>query len=259
MGVCSSRPKRGNYAWENDPRMFIQKMRLLQQEINAILKQREEETEVYEKELMVFAFREAEWKKERKKLKEEVKGLKKSLEEREERIRQMEEEAKGCIGLVRNSEISSDGVSTDCRNSSNIAAAAAATSLSLMEQMREERARRDEAVEKWKMLYLAIKHELDDLIQRTHEGTLNWRADEEELMEDLQRELKARDETIQVLKAQLASMEDEEYKRKREVDILRQSLRIMSINSNNKVANSSARVNNLSKPSIRFAKLAFVN
>uniref|UniRef100_A0A803MUC1 Uncharacterized protein n=1 Tax=Chenopodium quinoa TaxID=63459 RepID=A0A803MUC1_CHEQI len=224
MGVCSSRPKRGNYAWENDPRMFIQKMRLLQQEINAILKQREEETEVYEKELMVFAFREAEWKKERKKLKEEVKGLKKSLEEREERIRQMEEEAKGCIGL-----------------------------------MREERARRDEAVEKWKMLYLAIKHELDDLIQRTHEGTLNWRADEEELMEDLQRELKARDETIQVLKAQLASMEDEEYKRKREVDILRQSLRIMSINSNNKVANSSARVNNLSKPSIRFAKLAFVN
>ncbi|XP_021762599.1 intracellular protein transport protein USO1-like [Chenopodium quinoa] len=258
MGVCSSRPKRGNYAWENDPRMFIQKMRLLQQEINAILKQREEETEVYEKELMVFAFREAEWKKERKKLREEVKGLKKSLEEREERIRQMEEEAEGGIGIARKSEISSDGMATDCRNSSNIAAAAAATSLSLMEQMREERARRDEAVEKWKMLYLAIKHELDDLIQRTHEGTLNWRADEEELMEDLQRELKARDETIQVLKAQLASMEDEEYKRKREVDILRQSLRIMSTNSNNKVA-TSAHVKNLSKSSIRFTKLAFVN
>lgn len=41
----------------------------------------------------------------------------------------------------------------------------------MVEQMREERARRDETVEKWKQLYLAIKMELDDLIQRTHHGT----------------------------------------------------------------------------------------
>ena len=40
----------------------------------------------------------------------------------------------------------------------------------LVEQMKEERARRDEAVEKWKQLYLAIKTELDELIQRTYDG-----------------------------------------------------------------------------------------
>ena len=42
--------------------------------------------------------------------------------------------------------------------------------LLLVEQMKEERARRDEAVEKWKQLYLAIKIELDELIQRTYDG-----------------------------------------------------------------------------------------
>lgn len=246
MGVCSSRPNRGNYAWEKDPKLFIQKMKLLQQEINAILKQREEETEVYEKELMVFALREAEWKRERKKLRDEVKGLRKSLEEREERIRHMQEE----VDMAGKSE-KLEGLSVDSH-----------ISLLLVEQMREERARRDETVEKWKMLYLAIKHELDDLIQRTHQGTLYWRADEEDLMEDLQRELKAKDETIEELQAKLASMEDEEYKREREVDILRQSLRIMSSN-NNKVANSATHVNNISKPSIHIikglSKLGFVN
>ena len=46
-------------------------------------------------------------------------------------------------------------------------------------------------------------------------------------MEELQNELKAKDETIQVLKSQIASMEDEEYKKNREFDILKQSLRIM--------------------------------
>ena len=92
-------------------------------------------------------------------------------------------------------------------------------------------------------------------------GTFYWRAEEEDLMEDLQREIKAKDETIEVLKAQLTSMEDEGYRSKREVDILRQSLRIMS--SNSKGANSPARIKNShSKPRICFtknlSKLAFV-
>ena len=47
-------------------------------------------------------------------------------------------------------------------------------------------------------------------------------------MEDLHRELKAKEETIEVLKARLASMEKDEVQREREVDILRQSLRIIS-------------------------------
>ena len=39
--------------------------------------------------------------------------------------------------------------------------------------------------------------------------------------------MKARDEIIQVLRAQIASMEEEDLRKRREVDILRQSLRII--------------------------------
>ena len=241
MGMCASK-NRSKHAWSNDPSLLIQKMKLLQREINAILKQREEESEVYERELLVFAYREAEWKKESKKLREEVKRLRRSLEDREERIKQMEEK----VGMVGNNENFQM-----CCDSVDISSSTAATSLLLVEHLRVERARRDEAVEKWKMLYLAIKHELDDLIKRTHEGTLYWRVEEEDFMEDVQREMKAKDETIQVLKAQIASMEDEEYKRKREIDILRQSLRIMT-NSNR--ATSSPHVKSFPKPSICFSK-----
>lgn len=203
MGMCAMITSRGprfdyNYS-EKNTQQFIHKIRLLQQEVKAILKQREEESEAYEREMLLMAFKEAEWKRERKKLKDEVKRLKRKLEEREERVRWMEVE-KVTIGRL----------------------------LMVDQQLREERARRDEAVEKWKMLYLAIKNELDDLIHRTQQGTLYWRAEEEELMEEVQNELKAKDETIQVLKEKIASMEDEEYKRKRGLDILKQSLRIMS-------------------------------
>lgn len=57
---------------------------------------------------------------------------------------------------------------------------------------------------------------------------LYWRAEEEEMIEELRMEVKAKEETIEELKARLASTEREEYKRAREVDILRQSLRIVS-------------------------------
>lgn len=97
-----------------------------------------------------------------------------------------------------------------------------------MECMRE-RERRDEAVEKWKKLYLAIKIELDHLIKMTHQGQrASWISEEEELLDELHRELKAKEETIKLLLAQLASMEKEKWRMEREVDILRQSLRIMS-------------------------------
>lgn len=162
MGVCSSKMKRGRYVRKDDPRMFIQKMKQLQQEISAILKQREEETEVYERELMLFAFRETEWKRDRKKLREEVKGLRRSLEDREQRIRRMEVEP----GITDKSE--QDNHTT---HTSTTTTTTTSSSFLLVENMREERATRDEAVEKWKTLYLAIKHELDHLIQRTHQGT----------------------------------------------------------------------------------------
>nr|CAD1840894.1 unnamed protein product [Ananas comosus var. bracteatus] len=76
--------------------------------------------------------------------------------------------------------------------------------LVMVERMKEEQRRREEAVEKWKQLYLAIKAELDDLIQRTHHQgeRFCWGAAEQQqgVIEALQRELKARDETVETLR-----------------------------------------------------------
>ena len=127
-----------------------EKVRLLQEEIKEMMYEREKETRSYERDIMVFTFKEADWKQEGKRMREEVKLLRKLVEEKEEKIREMEE-----IKMVeKNSEKEWELMGTKL----------------LVEQMKEERARRDEAVEKWKQLYLAIKTELDDLIQRTYDG-----------------------------------------------------------------------------------------
>uniref|UniRef100_A0A1D1XE00 Chaperone protein dnaK n=2 Tax=Anthurium amnicola TaxID=1678845 RepID=A0A1D1XE00_9ARAE len=100
--------------------------------------------------------------------------------------------------------------------------------------MKEEQARREQAVEKWKQLYLAIKAELDALILRTNQGErLCWMA-EEEVIERLQGELKAKEEMVEALRSHLAAMEMEGTKRDREIDILRQSLRILSSKKRNR-------------------------
>ncbi|KAK9287674.1 hypothetical protein L1049_016112 [Liquidambar formosana] len=204
MGSSSSKNNRNPY--EKDVRGLKKKIRLMENEINEMMIEREKESRAYERDVMVFAFKEAEWKQEKKRLGEEVKSLENMLEEKEEREKDDE-----MVGKKGGEEWQLLGTNV------------------LVEQIKEERARRDEAVEKWKQLYLAIKTELDDLIQRTHQGErLYWKAEEEDAVEELQRELKAKEETIELLKAQLASKEKEEYKREREVDILRQSLRIMS-------------------------------
>lgn len=78
---------------------------------------------------------EREWGKERKKLREQVKRLRKKVEEREEAKTTTTEESEYWKWVV--------------------------------EEMCVERAVRDEAVEKWKQLYLAIKTELDHLIIHT--------------------------------------------------------------------------------------------
>ncbi|KAK4421668.1 hypothetical protein Salat_2117400 [Sesamum alatum] len=131
----------------------------------------------------------AEWRRERKRLKDELRRLGRVVEEKEELLRCME----GCCVL-------------------------------------EEQARRDETLEKWKQLYFAIKVELDDLIRKMHqeERLICWKTDEEEMLIELNKELQTKEERIELLQAKLASMEDQELKREREVDILRQSLRIMS-------------------------------
>jgi len=127
-----------------------EKVRLLQEEIKEIMCDREKESRNYKREIMVFSFKEADWKQEMKRLKEEVKQLREVVEEKEEKMREMEE-----VGMVeKNCEKEWELMGTKL----------------LVQEMKEERARRDEAVEKWKQLYLAIKNELDDLIQRTYDG-----------------------------------------------------------------------------------------
>lgn len=55
---------------------------------------------------------------------------------------------------------------------------------------------------------------------------LHWGVTER--TEALKTQLQAKEETIKALKEQVVSMEQEKYKRNREIDILRQSLRIMT-------------------------------
>ncbi|KAK8560800.1 hypothetical protein V6N13_026235 [Hibiscus sabdariffa] len=218
MGASGSKKRRKPCHERRNVRNLTDKVRLLSTEKEAV---------------MVFACKEGEWVKERKKLKEEVKMLRKLVEEKEEKIKGME----GCSMAVGKSDKGWPLLGTSF----------------LLEQMKEERARRDEVVEKWKQLYLAIKTELDYLIQRTHErlnprrpfscvgDAIYWKAEEEEMIEEMKKELKKKEETIEALRARIVSMEKEGFERKREMDILKQSLRILdskmkaAYTSNNKV------------------------
>ncbi|KAM7485327.1 hypothetical protein LguiA_001336 [Lonicera macranthoides] len=197
-------------------KLHVEEMRRIirhqHEKINEIMCMRDSESEAYEKEMMGFVVKEVEWKRERKKLRAEVKRLRQKLQEREDEK----------LGI------------NNCNNNY------------LVDQMREERAWQDEAVEKWKKLYLDIKVELDDLITRTNQGQgILWRVDEEEKTDDheIQREVKAKEEQIEILQSRLASMEQQESRREGEMDILRQSLRIMthSIKSRHKSTKGSSK------------------
>lgn len=128
-------------------------------EVNEIMCMREHEIQAYAQEMIIFALKEAEWKKEKKKLREEVKKLRKKLED----IEQEEAEEEKSKGVENHDMLSNEKGDKEWHH--------LGTSY-LMEQIRDEQARRDMAIEKWKQLYFAIKIELDDLIQRTNQGTL---------------------------------------------------------------------------------------
>ncbi|KAK1266993.1 hypothetical protein QJS04_geneDACA000060 [Acorus gramineus] len=138
--------------------------------------------------------REAEWRKERRRMKEEILRLR--------RNKKVEEDAAAVV------EVGSVGNGY------------------LLERMREERALREEAVEKWKQLYLAIKIELDDLICKTHQGL--YQGVNQGAIEGLRGELKVKEDMVEELRSKVVAMEKEKAKKEREVDILRQSLRILS-------------------------------
>lgn len=149
MGGFASK-RRSNLSENVDVSGLREKVRNIQEEMSGMVCERKKESAAYERDMMVFAFKEAEWKQEKKKMREEVKMLRKTVEEKEERIRGIEDAGVGA--------------------GSNKSGGEKEWEVLLAEQMREERARRDETVEKWKQLYLAIKMELDELIQRTHCG-----------------------------------------------------------------------------------------
>ncbi|CAI0436869.1 unnamed protein product [Linum tenue] len=224
--ICFAGKKKGSSAKEGE------RVKLLEEELEAIMYDREKQSKAYERDFMVFAFKEAEWKQEKRKLKEEVKRLKKLVEEKEEIVKGLElgggnKMVEECKQNVEEEE--------ECNAYWQWQLSGGTATNFLLQQMREERALRDAAADKWKKLYLAIKSELDDLIQNTHPGggLMYRRAAEEEenlMIQELKMELKLKEETINDLKARLVAAEREEFNRAREADILRQSLRIIGSN-----------------------------
>ncbi|CAE6198723.1 unnamed protein product [Arabidopsis arenosa] len=170
-------------------------------------RRRETRRELDEKERVILALKmaETEWRKERKRLREEVKSLRQKMEEKEEaKAKQHEWEW-------------------------------------VVEQMCLERAVREEAVERWKQLYFAIKNELDDLIHTTYGEALRQKP-QEEIVQELRKEVKVRGETIETLKGRIALMEKQQNGKEREIDLLRQSLRILGSSSGrNKAPSSTTR------------------
>ncbi|XP_075487984.1 uncharacterized protein LOC142527144 isoform X2 [Primulina tabacum] len=179
------------------------KVRLLQGDINEMMRIRESEYQSYERESIFFELKKAEWKRERRRLKAELKRLIMACEEKEEMRSK-------CMG-------------SKCDEHEN-----------------GWKMGRDETVVKWKQLYLAVKIELDDLIQRTHTdtGRMDWKTEDTDILMELKKELRSKEEKIEILQAKLMSVEDQESRREREMGILRQSLRIMS---HKKRATTSAR------------------
>ncbi|XXG61807.1 hypothetical protein AAC387_Pa05g0324 [Persea americana] len=207
MGSASSKRKTKPFESNYTPHL-IENLRFLQEEIIEVNCKRERESRAHKRLVSAFAAKQAEWKRERKRWKDEVRRLRRRLEEKEEIVSQLEEDAMIAVEGDKEWQIERANY--------------------LVEHLRVEQAHREEAVEKWKQLYLAIKTELDDLIHRTRQGERLWWEAEDDVMERLQRELKAKDETVEALRAQISAMEDMGAKREREVDILRQSLRILS-------------------------------
>lgn len=155
MGSFQAKEKRTNIKNPKDREIeaLRTKVKLQKEEMKEIMNMREIENQTYEQENMIFVMKEAEWQIERKRVREQVQEFSRQLEEKERKIK----------GLMIDEELEGDKYENDrIRLMGNSY---------LVECMREERSRRDEAVDKWKRLYLAIRTELDHVIKMTHQGT----------------------------------------------------------------------------------------
>ncbi|CAN6460626.1 unnamed protein product [Victoria cruziana] len=179
-----------------DPDELKQIIVHLEAQIQHLKKEKKREERDHRKELLR---RQTEWNQEKKLLEEEVSALASCCEQ------QSKSEGLKLLEL------------TECE-----------WSQILVEQIKEQK-QREEAVEKWKRLYLAIKNELDQLIQATTLLSSAHQGEERLCIEWMKEELKTKEEVNEGLKAKVVEMEKARVKREREVDILRQSLRIMNI------------------------------
>lgn len=77
----------------------------------------------------------------------------------------------------------------------------------------------------------------ETLRQKPHEGEVK------NTVQELKKEVKVREETIETLKGRIALMEKQRHGKEREIDLLRQSLRILGSSSGKNKAPSSAPKN----------------
>lgn len=147
MGSAASK----GFTRANDKPKNLRTIRLLEKELMEQRSKKQGQTIAHEDRVMLFTAKEAGWKRERKMWTEEMDKMRKQLDEKGEKIRRLEEEL-----LIMDGNGGKEWYLLEVGV--------------LLEQMQEEQALRQEAVEKWKGLYLAIKSELDDLIQRTCQG-----------------------------------------------------------------------------------------
>lgn len=127
-------------------------IQLLEEEVKEMRRARERESQAYEQHVTAFACQEEEWRQEKKKQKEENARLRLKLKQEEEKAKSLEEAAQAVRGMKEWQQFGTTYI---------------------VDQIKQEQVRREEAVDKWKQLYLAIKTELDDLIQRTHQTNGN--------------------------------------------------------------------------------------
>ncbi|WOL19279.1 golgin subfamily A member 6-like protein 22 [Canna indica] len=208
MGSVSSRC----YGRERTTNELLRaKIQLLEEEIDQVKRSRQYEAWDYEERLAAFAAKEEEWRRHE----EEAARLRKAVKADVHRRRCLEKES-----AAAEAGCGEDPVKRwRCLGASGY----------LVECMKDEQARREETVEKWKQLYLTIKTELDDLIRRTREGErFGWVSEENVMIEQLQTELREMEKSMEALRSHIAVLQKEAAKKDREIDILRQCLRILS-------------------------------
>ncbi|KAK8963854.1 hypothetical protein KSP40_PGU007175 [Platanthera guangdongensis] len=212
MGIGSSKCRTKHSAEHRRQRA---KITILEEEMELIRKEKEQSE-------LIFSW-------ERRKLKDEVAGLRKRVSVQEDMVRRLEAVAAAAAAINGCAYDGGGGggvVATECDQWWRMVT----DSYMMAEEMREERERKEAAMEKWKQLYLAIKTELDQLILRTNQGEMFcWGSSEQGAkVERLKTEVKAKEEALEALSAKLLLMEREAARREGEIDILRQSLRILT-------------------------------